>query len=79
MVSKARVGNGPLQLDYTEAGIILELIPEDPPEDLSLPHQHRHPENDEAEEIIIFIGQDPPHLQLTPDYALTDFSHPELN
>jgi hypothetical protein len=25
-------GNGPLQLDYTEAGVVLELIPDDLPD-----------------------------------------------
>ncbi len=54
--------NDPLQLDSTEAGLILHLLPDDPPgpPHLSLTHHHRHPGNDGAEDIIIFNGQEPP-------------------
>jgi hypothetical protein len=67
MVSKARVENDPLQLDYTEARITLQLVPCDPPDPphLSLSHQHRHPGHDGAEDIIISKGQDPPQGDLT--------------
>ncbi len=59
MVNKVRFGNDPHQLDSTEAGVTLQLLPGDPP-DLSLPHQHRHPGDDGVEDIIIFKGTDPP-------------------
>ncbi len=56
MVLKARVGNDPVQLDSTEAGVICSyfLINQPGPLDLSLPHEHRHPVDDGAENIIIY-------------------------
>jgi hypothetical protein len=56
MVWKARVGNDPLQLDSTVAGVSLQLLLDDPLDlpDLPLPHQHRHPRDDGAKNIIIF-------------------------
>jgi hypothetical protein len=70
MVLKARVD--PRQVDYTEAGVILELIPDDPPgpPNLSLLHQHRHPGHDGSKAMIISKGQDPPKVTLT---SSTDF------
>jgi hypothetical protein len=58
---KATVEKVPLQFDYTEAGITLQLLSGDPPgpPDHSFPHKHRHPGDDGAEDIIIFKGQDP--------------------
>ncbi len=52
----------PLQLDYTKAGVILELISDNPPGPpyLSELHQHRYPGDYGAEVIIIFKSQDPP-------------------
>ncbi len=56
MGQKAGVGNDPLQLGSTETGVILHLLPDDPPDPpgLSLPHQQRHPGHDGAEDIITF-------------------------
>ncbi len=53
MVSKAGIENDPLQFDYPEAGITLQLLPGDPPgpPHLCLSRQHRHPEDDGAEDI----------------------------
>ncbi len=42
MVCRSRLENNPLHLDSTEAGIILQILPGDPPgpPHLSIPHQH---------------------------------------
>ncbi len=52
----ARVQNDPLQICSTEARVILQLHPGDPPgrPHFSLPHQHRHLGDDQADDIIIF-------------------------
>jgi hypothetical protein len=63
MVSKAELcKSDPLQICSTEAGVILQLLPSDPsgPTHISQPHQHRHPGDDGAEDIVIFNGQGPP-------------------
>ncbi len=63
---KARVRSDQLQLHSTKDGVTLQLLPDYPPgpPDLSLPHQHRHPGNGEAEGIIICKGQEPPQGRL---------------
>ncbi len=66
MVWKARVGNDTLQLDITEAGVILQLLPDDPPgttADLSQPQQHRHSGDDGTEDMCIIILKDQDPLQ----------------
>ncbi len=83
MVSKARIENDPLQFDYTEAGITLQLLPRDPPgpPHLCLSRLHRHPGDDGAEDIskgrtLLRVTQ---HLQLAPSGAVRGFSPLELN
>jgi hypothetical protein len=63
IVRKARVGNDYLKLGSTVCLFVcLQLLSRDPPDHpvLSFPHQHRHPGDDVAEDIIIFKGQEPP-------------------
>jgi hypothetical protein len=67
-VRKTNLKNGlKARVAYTEAGIILQLLPGDPPGPLrpSFSHQNRHPGDDGAEDIIIFKGQHPPQGNLT--------------
>jgi hypothetical protein len=80
---KARIGNDHFQLDITDAGITLHLLPDDPPglPDLSLPHHQRHLGDDETEDIIIFKGQYPPQGDFNifnwfPNGVVRDFSSP---
>ncbi len=59
---KGQSCDGLLQLDSTEDGIVLQLLPDDPPSppDRLLPHQHKRSGDDGAEDIIIFKGQEHP-------------------
>jgi hypothetical protein len=57
---KARVENYPLHLDSTEAGVTLQLLPDDLPGPPDLSLSHRHLGDDGAEDIIIFKGQNSP-------------------
>jgi hypothetical protein len=51
----------------TEARVVLHLLPDDPPSppDLPLPHQHGHPWDEVAQDIIIFKGLVLPQGDLT--------------
>ncbi len=68
--------NEPLHLNSTEAGVTLQLLPDDSPgpPGISLLQQCRHPVHNRAEDIILCKGQEPlqcwlSHLQQAPDDA----------